>query len=250
MMTEGDGKQPQAGAAFAGIDLRLEEPFFEILLKGLAHSDVNSAKRAAYALRRVIQISGNKNYLVNAELDGKLWTRYFQWQVLRTKQLAQTWDAFFLVYDVLNESSVHLVEPLWPELTRIIMANAGLDPHWWSLLIRKVRNVFFFSLGSSCLKVTLSQALKHEPPIRRFCLNRLLEATDAQYLCRLAQTEWKLVLQPLLVACDESELYKTVGFSSISAFGELVVSFLQRSYDALAVTSSQVRSCYLTSQPG
>eukprot|EP00160_Parvularia_atlantis_P002499 Unigene12072_Nuclearia_a/m.36715 Unigene12072_Nuclearia_a/g.36715 ORF Unigene12072_Nuclearia_a/g.36715 Unigene12072_Nuclearia_a/m.36715 type:complete len:1543 (-) Unigene12072_Nuclearia_a:72-4700(-) len=209
-------------AAAAAIDLRLDQDFFTIVQQGL--EGVGGAlanKRSTYALRRVIQLSGDLTLAVNADLDSKPWTRYFCWSAAQAKQLTHLWNAFFTLCDTLDQSSVHLVKAVWGELECIMLGTPALDASWWALLLRK--------------------GMTHDPTIRRFVLHRVLESTSEPFLRKLSDdASWELVFAPLLAACNEAALYKTIGFSAISAMGELLVSFLHRTHAALVNADAQI----------
>lgn len=114
-------------------DLRLDVDFFRILQSGLGSNDSLARKYATYILKRIIDFSDKYPSAIPANAA---WTPYFSWDPAHAQAYAEHWDDWFLLYDIMHETVIHLVDPVLPRFETLVKANC-LDASWWVLLLHR-----------------------------------------------------------------------------------------------------------------
>ncbi|ORE16390.1 hypothetical protein BCV71DRAFT_265697 [Rhizopus microsporus] len=114
-------------------DLRFEESFFMILQSGLRSNDSLARKYSAYILKRIIDFTEKYPSTIATKSESD-WTRFFRWNVDKTKQYSDCWEDWFLLYDIMHESVIHLVDPVLHRFESLLNADNGMDPSWWTLI--------------------------------------------------------------------------------------------------------------------
>ncbi|CAO3620518.1 unnamed protein product [Mucor fragilis] len=116
-------------------DLRFDVDFFHILQSGLRSNDSLARKYSTYILKRIIDFS-DKHPSVTPASASAAWTPYFKWDSTQSQAYAEHWDDWFLLYDIMHESVIHLVDPVLPRFETLVKANF-LDASWWVLLLHR-----------------------------------------------------------------------------------------------------------------
>lgn len=112
------------------LDLRFDEEFFRILQSGLRSNDGLYRKYSSYILKRTIDYTTQ-----HPDSNGKKWTKYFEWSADKSRVYADQWADWFLLYDIMHESVIHLVEPVLPRFEPLLVSEAApLDASWWICL--------------------------------------------------------------------------------------------------------------------
>lgn len=90
-------------------------------------------KYSSYILKRVIDFT-DKYPQTLVHKSNSDWTPYFKWDVNQSKKHLEIWDDWFLLYDIMHENVIHLVDPVLPRFETLLNANT-LDASWWILLL-------------------------------------------------------------------------------------------------------------------
>ncbi|KAF2077091.1 hypothetical protein CYY_001600 [Polysphondylium violaceum] len=109
--------------------------FWESLIKGLKDIEPLNKKRSSYILKKVIKICIEQENELDKYQDQ--WQKYFKWSSREGLQLQKLWNTFFLIYESLDEFTLHLISPVWKELDSLIILNSSmtkLDFHWIDIL--------------------------------------------------------------------------------------------------------------------
>ncbi|CAO3698396.1 unnamed protein product [Rhizopus stolonifer] len=110
-------------------DLRFEQDFFKILQSGLQSNDSLARKYSSYIFKRIIDFTEKYPETVQRE-----WTPFFQWDFKQSKYYSECWEDWFLLYDIMHENVIHLVDPVLPRFEILLNADFGMDASWWILL--------------------------------------------------------------------------------------------------------------------
>ena len=236
---KGKGQKTLAGAAPARArvaivpkfpcthDLRADPAFWRLVTSGLLSPDTVTRKRCLYLLHRAVAVSAN---LLAPEIRPGHDVLFF-WLDDLSALLEAAWDKFFLLFDTLEETASHLIEPVWNHLLALIPAQredyvtpplgyAYLHPGWWSLLLRRC-------LGHEILAV------------KKTALREIMNINLERHGSILG--EWDFVFEVLLPGIDDSEVYASQGASySESLFLDYLSTFLRLVYDACD-TAGRVR---------
>ncbi|KAI9275765.1 hypothetical protein BDA99DRAFT_195528 [Phascolomyces articulosus] len=115
------------------LDLRYDENFFKIVQSGLRSNDSLYRKYSSYILKRIIDFTSK--YYDSTTQQQKPWTKYFEWSSEKSELYATQWADWFLLYEIVHETVIHLVEPVLPRL-EILLNNTdtNMDASWWILL--------------------------------------------------------------------------------------------------------------------
>ncbi|EPB84910.1 hypothetical protein HMPREF1544_08345 [Mucor circinelloides 1006PhL] len=100
---------------------------------GLRSNDSLARKYSTYILKRIIDFSDKHP---SATPAAAAWTPYFKWDAAQSQAYADHWDDWFLLYDIMHESVIHLVDPVLPRFETLVKANF-LDASWWVLLLHR-----------------------------------------------------------------------------------------------------------------
>jgi tRNA guanosine-2'-O-methyltransferase len=115
------------------------------------HSDSLIRKRSSYLLKKAIQTS--------LDLSQPATTKYFQWKPEDSAKLQQVWDTFFLIYETLDEFTIHHISLLIYLLISISITFCIFDcltvikPVWTQL------ELLFNKIDFSWIEVLLKQGL-------------------------------------------------------------------------------------------
>ncbi|KAF7728535.1 Tar (HIV-1) RNA binding protein 1 [Apophysomyces ossiformis] len=186
------------------LDLRFEEDFFKILQSGLRSHDGLARKYGSYIMKRIIDLTVKYPDTVNPNTE---WTTYFCWSKEKSQGYQDLWDDWFLLYDTMHESVVHLIEPVLPRFELLLSENSPLDASWWILLFYRG----FQNETASVKKAIFEYIFSIQNPA---CLNMLGVQSD-------------FIFGTLFKDLDVTGLYSvpTQG-TLVSPFGEHLKSFV------------------------
>ncbi|KAI8359079.1 hypothetical protein EDC96DRAFT_545587 [Choanephora cucurbitarum] len=182
-------------------DLRFDVNFFRILQSGLQSTDSLARKYSTYILKRIIDFTEK-----NPDLSNQPWTPFFSWDYTQSQQYLEHWDDWFLLYDIMHESVIHLVEPVLPRFETLIRADL-LDASWWILLFYRGFQNDVASVKKGLLEFIFS---RQQPDV--------LQKMGVQHM---------FIFGALLKTLDVASLFQvpTQG-TFVSPFGEHFKSFL------------------------
>lgn len=115
-------------------DLRFDVEFFKILQSGLRSNDSLARKYSTYILKRIIDFSDKHSSIIDPTTVE--WTPYFKWDTTQSQVYLEYWDDWFLLYDIMHENVIHLVDPVLPRFETLLKADF-LDASWWILLLHR-----------------------------------------------------------------------------------------------------------------
>ncbi|KAI8384828.1 uncharacterized protein BYT42DRAFT_563768 [Radiomyces spectabilis] len=207
------GLDPVSGQAVVHLDLRYNESFFKILQSGLMSNDAVARKYSSYILKRIIDFT-NK-YSADVDATQKSWTRFFHWSLDQSQNYVDMWDDWFLLYDIMHESVVHLVDPVMPRFEMLLRnTNVHLDPSWWILL--------------------LCRGFHNETGSVKKCILDYLFARRAPETLHMLGVQHDFIFGPFLKTLDVTALYSvpTQG-TLVSPFAEHLKEFIVHLVNAL-----------------
>ncbi|KAJ3030730.1 UNVERIFIED_CONTAM: Tar (HIV-1) RNA binding protein 1 [Siphonaria sp. JEL0065] len=204
-------------------DLRSEPLFWTMVQTGLVSGDPVTEKYCLFLLKRVVDFSIKSNGLGNTTSEIFIWD---------AKQSPNLWNDYFIVFDILQESGAHLIEPILPKLS-LFLNPSTIHPFWWvTLMIRGVHN--------------------NSAPMKKRILEYLISSTDnnglvLKTLCGHASAE-KFLLGTLIQELDAAFLYHVSGLGSfVSPFGEkvrgFVASVMKERVDKTATLKHLIKAC-------
>ncbi|KAI8988894.1 hypothetical protein BDB01DRAFT_719270 [Pilobolus umbonatus] len=147
-------------ARFFDFYFGLEDPH----ASGLQSNDSLSRKYSSYILKRIIDFTHKYPDTIKDRTDND-WTPYFTWKTSESEDYVNHWDDWFLLYDIMHENVIHLVEPVLPRFEVLLNADV-LHPSWWILVFYRG----FQNDISSVKKGVLEYIFSRENP---FILNKM-----------------------------------------------------------------------------
>ncbi|KAJ3408952.1 hypothetical protein CcCBS67573_g03606 [Chytriomyces confervae] len=191
----------------AHLDLRKDPIFWRIVINGLVSKDSTTEKYALFLLKRVVDFSTKLEETAEADLQEEGWTEFFTWS--RNGERSSLWNDYFIVLDILQESSAHLIEPILPKFH--LFTQPSFHVSWWTVLMTRG-----LSNNSSTVRKRVIEYLVSETDLTRLFCSSGSPAED--FLWRI-----------LIPALDNAYLYHVSGLGSyISPFGEKVRQFIKR----------------------
>lgn len=188
-------------------DLRFDANFFKILQSGLQSNDSLARKYSSYLLKRIIDFTEKYPDTIAGKSDNE-WTPYFKWSTSISKEFSEYWDDWFLLYDIMHENVIHLVDPVLPRFETLLHSNE-LDASWWVLLLyRGFQN--------------------DTPSVKKGLLEFIFSRENPSILNKLG-SEQGFMFAALLKILDNTNLFSvpTQG-TLVSPFGEHYREFLAR----------------------
>ncbi|KAI7864646.1 hypothetical protein BDF14DRAFT_1987237 [Spinellus fusiger] len=217
-----DSVEKELEAVHISLDLRFNEQFFQILQSGLRSNDSTARKYASYILKRIIDFT-TKHPNTTESLSDKPWTKYFVWSSDKAQKYSELWDDWFLLYDIMHESVIHLVDPILPRFEMLLTdSDTRLDATWWILLLyRGFQND------------TLS--------VKKNILEYIFKLQNKKSLNRLG-TQHEFIFTALLKTVDVASLYgvPTQG-ALVSPFGEAFRFFLRNLVSSFEQEEEKIR---------
>ncbi|ORX62740.1 hypothetical protein DM01DRAFT_1403192 [Hesseltinella vesiculosa] len=209
------------GQPHIALDLRFNTDFFIILQSGLRSDDSLARKYTTFLLKRVLDFCQTYPSSIPEQ---PAWTVYFEWDNAMADDYDRVWDEWFLLYDVMHETEVHLVTPVLPRLEHLMSAQPSLHSSWWNLLIYRG----FHGDCNSSQKAIWEYIFTRKQPDT---LNRIGSQLDFFF-----NTLWKCL--------DSTALFAVSGLGlMVSAFGEHVKTFIARLVPS--IKESNVRKNFL-----
>ncbi|KAG2223961.1 hypothetical protein INT45_013418, partial [Circinella minor] len=194
------------------LDLRYDENFFKIVQSGLRSNDNLYRKYSSYILKRIIDFTSKYHHRLQ---NNRPWTKYFEWSNEKSELYSTQWADWFLLYEIVHETVIHLVEPVLPRL-EVLLTNTdiNMDPSWWILLFYRG----FANDMASVKKGILEYVFGLQNPLS---LNLLASHSD-------------FIFGTLLKSIDIISMYSvpTQG-TLVSPFGEKLKDFMHRLVQAI-----------------
>lgn len=201
-------------------DLRAQDYFISLIRHGLLDNDGATRKQSLYILKQTVKFC---TFYMQPESDapeGSDERRVFFWKPTDRESWSQTWKRFFLLYESIQETQVHIVEPMLPLLRSLITdVENQLDRSWWEIIIHRAIEGDSGSVRAVILQAVLEMDAGKIP--------RLMEARD-------------LLFGTLLRAVDSTALFQTGiddGTMVVSPFGMAVAQFYANYLMAINVES-------------
>ncbi|ORE02050.1 hypothetical protein BCV72DRAFT_252709 [Rhizopus microsporus var. microsporus] len=170
-------------------------------------------KYSAYILKRIIDFTEKYPSTIATKTEND-WTRFFRWNVDKTKQYSDCWEDWFLLYDIMHESVIHLVDPVLHRFESLLNADNGMDPSWWTL-------IFYRGFQNETASV------------KRGLLEYIFSRENSQTLHKMG-VEQGFMFGALFKTVDNTSLFQvpTQG-ALVSPFGEHLRAFIYRLVQAL-----------------
>ncbi|KAJ2995331.1 Tar (HIV-1) RNA binding protein 1 [Globomyces sp. JEL0801] len=162
---------------------------------GLKNFDTTCVKYSYFLLKRIVYFTENFN-----SLPLQPWTEFYN------NNHNSDWDEYFLLFDIAQEPSLHLVEG---QISKFGNASKNLHSTWFTILLE--RGTMNFSA-----------------PIRKKVLEYILSIKEPKLL-RIIGTNWEYLSDLFIKYLDKAVLYSVPGLGSfVSPFGNLLSEFLIR----------------------
>ena len=191
-------------------DIRKQGPFIEAILDGLSSDSLETGRRAFFVLKATIRFDKHKGNNPPLERDDPArllyWDDVNKWYAL--------WSNFCLLYETVQETQVHLIEPVLPLLETLLKPNndAWLGMPWWECIVKKA---------------FANQAIS----VRKIVLNAIIELNIKEL--PMLRTSLSFLFGPLLSILSNSFLYTAIEAVQIhSGFGDKVAAFYKSFIDS------------------
>ncbi|KAH8553159.1 hypothetical protein BGW37DRAFT_488649 [Umbelopsis sp. PMI_123] len=192
------------------LDLRLKDQFWQLIQAGLKSKDSAARKYAVYIFKRVIDLTTKITTPTNIQ-----WTHYFQWEDDKSQAYQNLYEEFFLLYDIMHENVLHLVDPILPRFELLLFSSdPAIDPSWWTLLLyRGFQN----------------EAMS----VRKRILEYVFGFETKQSLLAVAK-QYDFLFGVFFAAIDTTSLYtvSTLG-AMVSPTGEMLRGFIRKLIEAV-----------------
>jgi tRNA(Leu) C34 or U34 (ribose-2'-O)-methylase TrmL len=189
-------------------DLRYENRLFEIIQAGLIEMDSLPRKFSVYLLKRIVDYSENHN-----ENPNLIWPDLFNFNQNIAKECSACWSNFFLLYDMVQETYVHLVDPILPKFLEIIPTGKNES----------------YELDISWILIILKRGFQNDAiAVRKRFVRFLIDIEDPNRL-RILGSQFSFIFDSFLKVLDTASFYSVPGLGSfISPFGEALFHFTKR----------------------
>lgn len=169
-------------------------------------------------MKRIIDFTDKNPGTISKDVE---WTPYFNWNVSESKQYIDHWDDWFLLYDIMHETVIHLVEPVLPRFETLVNSDV-FDPSWWILLLYRG---FQNDIGS----------------VKKGLLEFIFSRRDPRILNKLA-IEQTFMFGALFKIIDSTALFQvpTQG-TLVSPFGESLRSFMLHLVNSIELKQNKVQ---------
>lgn len=190
-------------------DLRAESRFPSLIRAGLLDNEGATRKQSLFILKQTVKFC---TFYMQPEEEaarcGQGECRVFFWRPVDRERWSEAWRRFFLLYESIQETQVHIVEPMLPLLKTLIAdATSLLDRFWWDIILYRA------IAGDS-------------GHVRRLIIQTVMEM-DVGSMPRLMEAR-DLLFGALLEAIDSTALFQTdveEGTMVVSPFGMTVARF-------------------------
>ncbi|KAI8643710.1 hypothetical protein BD408DRAFT_341945 [Parasitella parasitica] len=186
---------------------------------GLGSNDSLARKYSTYILKRIIDFSDKHPSAIDPGAAN--WTLYFKWDTAQSQTYQEYWDDWFLLYETMHESVIHLVDPILPRFETLLKADF-LDASWWILLFHR--------------------GLQNEiASVRKGLLEYIFSRQDPDVLNKLG-VQQAFMFGALFKTVDNTALFQvpTQG-TMVSPFGEHFRFFLLHLIDAIQDRQERVQ---------
>lgn len=105
---------------------------------GLQSDDALARKYTSFILKRVIDYCNKYPQTIKKDGDQKQsWTKYFEWKSDMAEEYTNLWDDWFLLYEIMHENVLHLVQPVLSRFESLLSYEPHLDASWWTLILHR-----------------------------------------------------------------------------------------------------------------
>ena len=191
-------------------DIRKQGSFAEAILDGLSSDNLETERRAFFVLKATIRFNKHKGNSQPLERDDPArllcWDDVNKWYAL--------WSNFCLLYETIQETQVHLIEPVLPLLETLLRPDndVWLGMPWWECIMKKA---------------FANQAIS----VRKVVLNAIIELNIKEL--PVLRTSLGFLFGPLLSILSNSFLYTAIEAIQIhSGFGDKVAAFYKNFIDS------------------
>lgn len=238
-------------------DIRSESAFLSLLQAGLLSTAGAVRKQALFITKQAVKFS---TLYMQPPLESKRHYDLFIWRPVDRAAWGELWRKFFLLYEAIHETQVHIVEPLLPYLSMLLPKEDGskvsLPFAWWEIIVKRAFLADSAAVRKRIIETVLSADLlpkksnNNSGSDDKARENNNLEAQEMKRESKVQVSNDQLesasplmaqfVMTDLLKALDNTSLYTNPEApSQVSSFGLRVASF----YAALLQTSAvSVRS--------
>lgn len=187
-------------------DIRQEDGLVQMILDGLNHHDASARKGALFVLKMTVKFSTHHRTSPAVSGGG---LQLFCWPDDRIASLwSHKWSDFCLLYETMQETQVHLIEPILPLLDSLLRPSAEgvwLGMPWWECVVARAFDNSSVSVRRLVLSAIVSLDLKSLPALR---------------------SSVPFLFGPLLYILGNSFLYTAADTAKgTSSFGDAVVEF-------------------------
>lgn len=187
-------------------DIRQEDEFVQMILDGLSHQDASVRKSALFVLKLTVKFS--VHHRTSSTVSDEC-LRLFCWPDDKIASLwSRKWSDFCLLYETMQETQAHLIEPILPLLDSLLRPSAEgvwLGMPWWECVVKRAFENSAVSIRRLVLAAIVSLDLKSLPALR---------------------SSVPFLFGPLLYVLGNSFLYTAINTArGTSSFGDSVVEF-------------------------
>lgn len=119
-------------------DIRSELAFSPLLQAGLLSTDGAVRKQALFIAKQTVKFS---TLYMQPPLESKRHYGLFIWRPVERAAWGELWRKFFLLYEAVHETQVHILEPLLPYLNMLLPkedeSKVSLPFSWWEIIIKR-----------------------------------------------------------------------------------------------------------------
>lgn len=172
-----------------GFDIRTDKDFLSLLQRGLVHSDGAVRKQSLFILKQIIKFS---TLYLQPPLESEDFSisKLFIWNARDRERWGELWRQFFLLYESVQETQVHIVEPMLPLLCGLVSGSEDVNTptlpfEWWAIIITRGISSDSGRVRGRLLEAILEMNLTEYPRLvaaRDFLFGTMMEALDSTSL--------------------------------------------------------------------
>lgn len=229
------------------IDLRMNENFWIILIEGLKMSHSYIMKRSEYLLRRIIDIS-------QRDSKHQQYTKYFSIDN-KNKKIDQLWSTWFMLWESIQSSSTHLLQPVWDQVFQFFPIKSEcqpgnvvstLHPVWTEILFHHVFNHDNF--GAQKLAMASFFEFDFTKHVAPFNINYVIDVIfNYGNVARLYIEKYRIGERMIrFLQCYASQISEGYIYDPLSNPNETVSNLILKFIDRIAVDPVKVTYCGLS----
>ncbi|XP_058009472.1 uncharacterized protein LOC131168902 [Hevea brasiliensis] len=222
-------------------DMRAEKEFWDEIKRGLVNEESIVRKQSLYILKSILQISGESqsNSSVSEKKSGEKhavppgMTKRAMWADKEAKSLGvgklsglvdspldsqQQWEAFILLYEMLEEYGTHLVEAAWDHQITLLLQFSVSSDNFASSICEGVCQNQIETSGElfSWLTILWQLGLHHDnPQVRCLIMQSFLGIEWMKYGDTAKSVPESFILGPLLEGLNDPVHHKDFGVKGV-----------------------------------